>query len=207
MRYIIISGYRLDTTGTQSFSDVPKTQWYWQDVERLYAAGFTGGCATNPLRYCPGNNVKRSEMAVFLLRGIYDSSYTPPPATGTVFADVPASHWAAAWIEQLYAEGITGGCATNPLRYCPEDPVTHAQMAVFLLRSKYGASYTPPPVGYSYFADVNPSYWAANWIFWQTFEGFSYGARSCYVGYYCPEYSVTRAEMASMLSRTFINWP
>jgi hypothetical protein len=50
-----------------------------------------------------------------------------------VFTDVPASYWAAAWIERLAAEGITTGCAAN--LYCPEDPVTREQMAVFLTRA------------------------------------------------------------------------
>ena len=31
--------------------------------------------------------------------------------------------------------GITGGCATGPLRYCPSDPVTRAQMATFIERA------------------------------------------------------------------------
>jgi hypothetical protein len=64
-----------------------------------------------------------------------------------IFADVPLGYWALDFIERLYTAGITGGCATNPLRYCPEDTVTRAQMAVFLLRGIHGASYTPPAVG------------------------------------------------------------
>jgi len=43
------------------------------------------------------------------------------------------SHWAAGWIEQLAAEGITGGCGNG--NYCPDDSVTRAQMAVFLVRA------------------------------------------------------------------------
>jgi hypothetical protein len=27
---------------------------------------------------------------------------------------------------------VVGGCATNPLRYCPNDPVTREQMGVFI---------------------------------------------------------------------------
>jgi hypothetical protein len=55
----------------------------------------------------------------------------------------------AAWIEQLYNEGITAGCAPAPPggkpRYCPDAPVTRAEMAVFLLKIKHGAGYVPPP--------------------------------------------------------------
>jgi hypothetical protein len=31
--------------------------------------------------------------------------------------------------------GITGGCGTSPLRYCPTDPNTRGQMAVFLVKT------------------------------------------------------------------------
>jgi hypothetical protein len=72
-------------------------------------------------------------MAVFLLRAKHGSSYNPPPATGTMFNDVSASHWAADWIEQLANEGITSGCGGG--NYCPADPATRAQMAVFLVRT------------------------------------------------------------------------
>jgi hypothetical protein len=37
--------------------------------------------------------------------------------------------------QQLYAEGITSGCSSSPLKYCPESPVTRAQMAVFLVKT------------------------------------------------------------------------
>jgi hypothetical protein len=71
-------------------------------------------------------------MAIFLLRAKHGAAYVPPAATG-IFADVPTTYWAANWIEQLYAEGITTGCGIG--NYCPEDPVTRAQMAVFLVRT------------------------------------------------------------------------
>jgi hypothetical protein len=73
-------------------------------------------------------------MAVFLLKAKHGGSYTPPDVgTGTGFTDVPADYWAAAFIKQLVAEGITVGCGGG--NYCPEAPVTRAQMAVFLVRT------------------------------------------------------------------------
>ena len=41
----------------------------------------------------------------------------------------------AAGIDALAAAGITAGCSTEPLRYCPDNPVTRAQMATFLTRA------------------------------------------------------------------------
>jgi hypothetical protein len=182
------------------FSDVPDSYWAWNYVERLYNAGITGGCGVNPLQYCPEDRVTRAQMAVFLLRGIHTSSYAPPGiGAGTGFGDIPPGYWSATWIKQLAAEGITTGCGNG--NYCPEHPVTRAQMAVFLLRSKYGASYTPPDVGAGTgFGDVQPDYWAAAWIKQLVTEGITSG---CGNGSYCPENPVTRAQMAVFLVRTF----
>lgn len=188
------------------FADVPPYHWAWNNIERLYNSGVTAGCATNPLRYCPVGYVTRAQMAVFLLKGIHGSSYWPPNPTG-IFSDVPTSHWAARWIEQLYREGITGGCAVSPLRYCPEDNTTHAQMAVFLLRSKYGRYYSPPPASGSLYSDVPSNHWAASWIEQATQEGIfdttELNNDGCPFGYFCPETPVTRALMAGLLIRTF----
>ncbi len=50
-----------------------------------------------------------------------------------MFVDVGASDFAAAFIEQLFADGITGGWGNG--NYCPDNPVIRAQMAVFLVRT------------------------------------------------------------------------
>ena len=164
-----VSGQTYTISKSYTFSDVPNTYWAWNFIERLYSAGITGGCSLNPFGYCPETTVTRAQMAVFLERGIHGSSYNPPVVgSNTGFGDVPPDYWAGAWIKQLAAEGITGGCGTG--NYCPENPVTRAQMAIFLLRSKHGASYSPPAAGGSTgFLDVDPTYWAgrgsSNW--WQ----------------------------------------
>ncbi len=85
--------------------------------------------------YCPTATFRRSQMAVFLLKTLLGSSYTPPAATGTVFADVPADSFAADWIEDLATRGIAAGCALDPVRYCPTSPTTRAQMAIFLVKT------------------------------------------------------------------------
>ncbi|MEJ5224019.1 MAG: S-layer homology domain-containing protein [Anaerolineales bacterium] len=184
----------------QTFADVPTSYWAWQFIEQLYTAGITGGCSTSPLQYCPATTVTRDQMAVFLLRGIYGASYVPPAVgSSTGFADVPTTHWAAAWIKQLAAIGITGGCGGG--NYCPASPVTRDQMAIFLLRAKYGSSYAPPPVGATTgFADVPTTYWAAAWIKQLAAEGITGG---CGGGNYCPASPVTRDQMAVFLVRTF----
>jgi len=182
------------------FSDVPDSHWAWAWIERLYRAGITGGCGVNPRQYCPENTVTRGQMAVFLLRGMYGASYTPPAVgASTGFNDVPSNYWSAAWIKQLAADRITGGCGGG--NYCPDYPVTRAQMAIFLLKAKHGPTYVPPAVGSSTgFGDVPANYWAAAWIKELAVEGITGG---CGAGAYCPESPVTRAQMAVFLVKTF----
>ncbi len=181
-----------------AFADVPLTYWAESYIERLYNAGVTGGCLSNPLSYCPENQVTRAQMAVFLLKGIHGSSFAPPDVgISTGFADVPASYWAAPWIKQLAAEGITGGCGDG--KYCPDSPVTRAQMAVFLLKSKNGVVFTPP-AAIGNFYDVPVGYWADKWIEELAREGITGG---CGGGNYCPDAPVTRAQMAVFLVKTF----
>ena len=185
---------------TATFADVPTNYWSWMFIERLYSAGITGGCNSTPLQYCPETIVNRAQMAVFLEKGIHGSSYGPPAVgAGTGFGDVPANYWAAAWIKQLAVDNITSGCGNG--NYCPEQAVTRAQMAVFLLKSKYGASYSPPALGAgSGFGDVPNEYWAAAWIKQLAAEGITSG---CGPSTYCPETPVTRAQMAVFLVKTF----
>jgi hypothetical protein len=65
------------------------------------------------------------------VRVFYRLRVSPAPATAT-FTDVPTTHIFFQWIEALAASGITGGCTSVPGGFCPNDPVTRAQMAVFL---------------------------------------------------------------------------
>jgi hypothetical protein len=180
------------------FADVPASYWAYNSIQRLYAAGITGGCGGG--NYCPESQVTRAEMAVFLLRSKHGAGYFPPAVgASTGFADVPTNYWAAAWIKQLAADGITSGCGNG--NYCPGAPVTRAEMAVFLLRSKHGAGYFPPAVGAGTgFGDVPTNYWAAAWIKQLVAEGITSG---CGNGNYCPASSVTRAQMAVFLVKTF----
>jgi hypothetical protein len=179
------------------FQDVPATHWAWQFIERLYNNGVTGGCGASPLIYCPSASVTRAQMAVFLLKSMHGPAYIPADATGEVFNDVPADHMFVKWIEQLYAEGITGGCGGE--NYCPDTPVSRDQMAVFLLRAKHGNAFTPLPAA-GIFADVPIEYWAADWIEQLAAEGITGG---CGGGNYCPATIVRRDQMAVFLVVAF----
>ena len=68
-------------------------------------------------------------MATFLTRAL-----RLPEASSAGFSDTEGNTHESN-IDALAAEGITVGCATEPLRYCPNNSVTRAQMATFLSRA------------------------------------------------------------------------
>jgi uncharacterized protein (DUF1800 family) len=180
------------------FLDVPQASPYHAPVETIIRDGITSGCGGG--NYCPTSPVTRGQMAVFLLRAGHDAGYVPPPETGTVFGDVPVGSAFAPWIEQLYAEGITGGClAGSPPLYCPTASVTRGQMAAFLLKIYHGTSYTPPAAT-GVFSDVPVSMPLAPWIEEMARLSITSG---CGTGLYCPNNPVTRGQMAVFLAKTF----
>ena len=184
-------------TSPATFADVPTTNPFFHYVETVYQVGVTGGCNASPLLYCPTNPVTRQQMAVFLLKAVHGAAYAPPACAGA-FADVPCPSQYANWIEELATEGITGGCGSG--NYCPLDPVTRQQMAVFLLKAEHGPGYTPSACASNPFPDVPCPSTYANWIKQLVAEGITSG---CTGGNYCPTSSVTRAQMAVFLTKTF----
>ncbi len=111
------------------FADVDADKWWGSYVERLADTGVTLGCSTDPLRYCPDQTVTRGQMATFLTR-----AFGLATTRSAGFADT-SGHAHEANIDALAEAGITAGCATDPLRYCPDEEVTGGQMATFLTRA------------------------------------------------------------------------
>ena len=113
---------------------------------------------------------------------------------GESFADVPTDNQFYRFIETLFHNGVTGGCVGG---YCPTNPVTRAQMAVFLLKAKFGSAHLPPPCTGTVFTDVpcsgNPF---DPWI--EELAGLQITG-GCGGGNYCPNNTVTRQQMAVFL--------
>ncbi|MEX0881249.1 MAG: M20/M25/M40 family metallo-hydrolase [Thermoanaerobaculia bacterium] len=180
------------------FLDVPPTNLFHDFVNTVARNGVTAGCGGG--NYCGVSNVTRSQMAVFLLKAKFGPTHVPPAATGTVFLDVPSNGFAAAWIEELAALGVTGGCGGG--NYCPTSPVTRAQMAVFLLKASIDAAYVPPPATGGVFTDVAAGSFAADWIedlFARAITG------GCLTNplRYCPSNNNNRQQMAVFIVKAF----
>ena len=71
------------------FTDVNEGGEHGADIDALFAAGVTAGCSADPLRYCPGQSVKRDEMATFLHRALIKQEETAGPGAVEISDDVP----------------------------------------------------------------------------------------------------------------------
>jgi hypothetical protein len=82
------AGYLPPTPSEQIFGDVPLWEWFAKWADGLWNDGFTAGCGTDPLIYCPLQEHTRTEGSVFFLRMLHGADYVPLDPVG-VFSDVP----------------------------------------------------------------------------------------------------------------------
>jgi PKD repeat protein len=187
------------------FTDVGPNDFASSFIETLYFAGITSGCgfdpATGTRTYCPSNTVSRAELAIFIEVAAH-GAYNPPPAVG-VFADVPPSYWAAPWIEQDVRDHSAFACVpgTHPL-YCPSGATTREYMAFQVVQAAHGPSYTPPPIT-GVFADVPRTDPLAPWVEQLYRDGATGGCQTWPVRLFCPNSTLTRAEMAVFMVLEF----
>jgi hypothetical protein len=131
-------------------------------------------------------------------------TYTTTP----YFADVPANHPFFSWIQKLRDLGVTSSCGSNasgPI-YCPDDAVTRGQMAVFIIRDRFGATanFTYPAT--PSFADVPTTNTYFTWIQKMKQLGITSSCGSNASGpIYCPDDAVTRGQMAVFIMRGAYN--
>ena len=171
------------------FSDVDQTDIFHSYIETIFRNGITAGCGGG--YYCRNASVTRAQMAVFLLKAEHGAAYVPPTCQ-SVFPDVACPSLFADWIEQLAAEGVTAGCGGG--LYCPDEPATRRQMAVFLLKTKEGAAYAPPPAT-GVFGDVPADDTFAPWIEELYHRNVTGGCQAA-PPLYCPDQPNTRGQMA-----------
>ena len=159
-----IDGETYSILKESSFGDVSTGHPYWQDIEILYANGYTGGCSTSPLLFCPDLTMNRAQSAVFMVRGNFGGGYVPVVPTH-FFADNWSNvAWAEGWAESMFLTGLSGGCSVTPQLFCPEELFTNVQAAVFGLRMKYGVNYQPPAASGTVFADLSDvNFWGTPW--------------------------------------------
>ncbi len=120
-------------------------------------------------------------------------------ALGTLPSQIAAirGHWAETSIDWAFTTAITPGCPTDGApagSACPELPVTRDEMAQFMWRSKG----EPAPSTAAAFEDVAADATYATAVDWLAEQEITLG---CSTTTYCPDGTVTRAEMAAFLWR------
>ena len=181
------------------FDDVPINYWAYDSILTIYKAQITAGCSQDPPMYCPGNDVTREEMAVFIIRALDEVPADGYCGSMAPFSDVSADRWSCKYIKRLVELGITSG--TGQGMFGPGDTVTREQMAVFLTR----ALNEVPSEGYcgaeGPFTDVPSSWWSCKYVKRLVELGITAGIGQGLYGLGNP---VKRDQMAVFISRAFI---
>jgi hypothetical protein len=164
------------------------------------AAGATGSCSTTANCYQVTVSAPATRPAPHWDAQLQEAlsigvAKTWPLHIGESFPDAPTDHPFYRFIETLFHKGVTGGCFGGG--YCPANPVTRAQMAVFLLKARFGSAHIPPPCTGTVFTDVPCTGGAFDpWI--EELAGLAITG-GCGGGLYCPNNTVTRQQMAVFL--------
>ena len=180
------AGWLCTDPAPHGFADVAADSYYNVAVGWLLEARVTSG--TSPGAFSPSQSGSRGQMAAFLWR----AAGSPVPPTAHGFADVRSGVYYEGAVAWLVSEQITSG--TAPGAFSPSDPVTRAQMAVFLWR----ASGSPAPSSPHGFLDVDPDAWYGDAVSWLVEKGVTTGTGPTT---YAPRMSVTRGQMAVFLWR------
>jgi hypothetical protein len=175
---------------SMTFNDVQAGSFVEPYIQALACRGVTGGCGADV--YCPSNPVTRAQMAVFIIRSLEED---PSNILYNAFFDDVPDNIFATFINRMSELGITGGCGTRV--YCPNNSINRAQMAVFIIRA---IDETPSAAAFDAYFDDIPDNFFAPYINRMSEIGVTGG---CGTRVYCPNSSVTRAQMAVFLVRAF----
>jgi len=198
---VTVSGQPLALTQWSTvtvFADVTTADYDFDAVNLLYGKQITAGCSADD--YCPATSITRAQMAIFIVRAVYGGSDNFPYSPNAYFGDVGPSDFGFKWIQHMSELGITAGCGGG--NFCPNAPVTRAQMAVFLIRARYGAHTLFTFSAEPYFADAPIGSFAYEWIQRLREDNITAG---CSPVDYCPGNAVSRGDMAIFVMRGAFN--
>jgi hypothetical protein len=121
-----------DYCGTiNPFTDVSYDRWSCKYIKKLQERGLASGYGDG--RFGPIDLVTREQMAAFLTRSLDEVPADGYCGTSSPFTDVSYYRWSCKYVKKLVELRITLGYGGG--LYGPDDPVTRAQMAVFLKRA------------------------------------------------------------------------
>jgi hypothetical protein len=129
---------------TPSFADTPVGVWSTKWAQAMYDDGYTSGCGTNPLIFCPDNAHLRNESTVYFERMLNGVDFFPPdPTSQFYYTDVPYGAdavWFSKWVFAAYNDQIIQECEDEANRadqlFRPFDGLTRAEAACMMAKAK-----------------------------------------------------------------------
>lgn len=139
------------------YTDFNESHPYFYDMQLISLRGIMIGYSI--LNFGASDSINRGQASVLITRSF---GYKPISTSVPTFTDVPLSNIYNQYIESMYKNGFTSGCLANPKKFCPNDPITNAQLAVF---AQKGWSTLNPSIGMfaprtQTYTDVPPTHWA-----------------------------------------------
>ena len=159
-------------------------------IEAIAAEGITVGC--NPPfndEFCPDRDISRAEMATMISRSLELSA-----SSNDFFID-DNGHVLEGGINRMAEAGITEGCDPDAREFCPDRTLTRAEAATFIARA-LGL----PPTATDHFVD-DDGHVLEGGINRIAEAGITEGCNPPDNDRFCPNQVLTRAQMATMLTR------
>ena len=187
--------FALENAAEQTdFSDVSKSDWFYDAVQDAVDMGLMAGVSAN--RFDPKGTVTRAMAAQIL----YAREGKPAVSGAAAISDVPANAWFHDAMQWAKAQGVIAGYPDGRME--PNAPVTREQLAVILhsCAQKKGmdVSKTADLAGYADAANV--SVWAKDAMSWAVGSGLISGRSASTLA---PAGSATRAECAVIFTQMF----
>ena len=183
--------YTLTATVAESFFDVAKDQWYYDEVLKAASLEWING--TKPGYYEPNGTMTRGDFALIIAR---IKNYNPALYTESAFPDVESTDYYSAAIAYCKEMGYLGG---ENGYFNPKDPITREEMAKIICNAAGVKQVTDPTSPYA--DDDTIAEWA---------KGYVYGCQAAEImmgdenaNTFDARSNATRAEAAAVLVRAF----
>lgn len=150
---LVLACATLFTMSTFAFSDVAEDASYLEAVTMLSKLGIINGYEDGT--FLPDNTITRAEAAKVLVCALNAEESALGMADQELFTDVPATHWAAGYVNYAANFGIIAGRGNGI--FDPESPVSYEEIVKMVVAM---LGYTPVanikggyPTGYLYVAN------------------------------------------------------
>ncbi len=141
-----------------SFTDVKKSDWFYEDLEYVVEAGLMNGVGNN--KFAPGNDLDRAMLVTTLWRLAGE-----PTVNVNTFDDVPRNAWYTDAVNWAAEDGIVKGYAGC---FNPTDGITREQVVAILHRYADMMGYRSSDFSNRYY---ETSDWAAEDVAWADANG------------------------------------